>query len=111
MPNFKPHNYGQSAMVVINFEEQLALDPFALTLHHLIEDHIDLSVFHEKYSNESGGHAAYNPAILLRIIFATDWKRRRVGSALGRYYYSHRMFVVEPGLASIGTNKALSRFS
>ena len=68
MPNFKPHNYDQSAMVVINFEEQLALDPFALTLHHLIDNHIDLSVFYEKYNNESGGRAAYNPSILLKII-------------------------------------------
>lgn len=68
MPNFKPHNYDQSAMVVINFEEQLALDPFALTLHHLIDNHIDLSVFYEKYSNDAGGRAAYNPSILLKII-------------------------------------------
>lgn len=68
MPNFKPHNYDQSAMVVINFEEQLALDPFALTLHHLIDNSIDLSAFHDKYNNDAGGRAAYNPAILLKIV-------------------------------------------
>ena len=50
MPNFKPHNYDQTAMIVVNFEEQLALDPFALTLHHLIENSIDLTVFYEKYN-------------------------------------------------------------
>jgi transposase len=68
MPNFKPDNYDQSAMVVINFEEQLELDPFALTLHHLIENSIDLSVFYEKYNNDAGGRAAYNPSILLKIV-------------------------------------------
>lgn len=68
MPNFKPHNYDQSAMVVINFEEQLALDPFALTLHHLIDNSIDLSAFHDKYNNDAGGRAAYNPSILLKIV-------------------------------------------
>ena len=68
MPNFKPHNYDQSAMVVINFEEQLELDRFALTLHYLIDNSIDLSVFYEKYKNDSGGRSAYNPSILLKII-------------------------------------------
>jgi transposase len=68
MPNFKPDNYDQSAMVVIIFEEQLELDPFALTLHHLIDNSIDLSVFYAKYSNDGGGRAAYNPSILLKIV-------------------------------------------
>lgn len=68
MPNFKPDNYNQTAMVVVNFEEQLALDPFALTLHHLIDKHIDLSVFYAKYKNDGGGRSAYNPSILLKII-------------------------------------------
>lgn len=68
MPNFKPDNYNQTAMVVVNFEEQLALDPFALTLHHLIDKHIDLSVFYAKYKNDRGGRSAYNPSILLKII-------------------------------------------
>ncbi len=68
MPNFKPHSYDQFAMGLINFDEQFALDPFALTLHHLIDNSIGLSAFHEKYNNDAGGRAAYNPAILLKII-------------------------------------------
>tara|TARA_R110002072_G_scaffold977_18_gene8100 strand:- start:1225 stop:2385 length:1161 start_codon:yes stop_codon:yes gene_type:complete len=68
MPNFKPDDYAQSAMVVVNFEEQLALDPFALTLHHLIDNSIDLSAFYEKYKNDGGGRAAYNPSIMLKIV-------------------------------------------
>lgn len=68
MPNFKPYNYDQTAMVVVNFQEQLQLDPFALALHRLIDHHIDLSAFHEKYKNDAGGRSAYDPAILLKII-------------------------------------------
>ncbi len=68
MPNFKPYNYDQTAMVVVNFEEQLQENPFALTLHHLIDQKIDLSVFHDKYKNERSGRTAYDPAILLKII-------------------------------------------
>jgi transposase len=68
MPNFRPDNYDQSVMMVLNFLDQLELDRFAFTLHHLIDNRIDLSAFHEKYKNDGGGRAAYNPAIMLKII-------------------------------------------
>jgi hypothetical protein len=42
---------------------------------------------------------------------ATAWMKRRVDSKLGKYYYSHRMSVVEPVFANIGTQKGLNRFS
>ena len=35
---------------------------------------------------------------------------RWVDSKLGKYYYSHRMSVVEPVFANIGTNTRLNRF-
>lgn len=68
MPNFKKYNYDQSTMVVINFEEQLQPHTFEFTLHRLIDDHIDLSAFHDKYKNDYAGRYAYDPAILLKII-------------------------------------------
>lgn len=68
MPNFKPYNHDQSAMIVINFQDQLQSDTFEYTLHHLINDRLDLSVFYPSYNNDSGGRTAYGPAILLRII-------------------------------------------
>jgi transposase len=68
MPNFKKYNYDQTAMVVINFEEQLQPNTFEFTLHRLIDNHIDLSTFYDKYKNDAGGRSAYNPAILLKVI-------------------------------------------
>lgn len=68
MPNFKKYNYSQSTMVVINFEEQLQPNTFEFTLHQLIDNHIDLSAFYDKYNNDTGGRSAYDPAILLKII-------------------------------------------
>lgn len=41
----------------------------------------------------------------------TDWMKHRVDSPLGKLIYSHRMSVVEPLFANIGTNKRLNRFS
>lgn len=68
MPNFKKYSYDQTAMVVINFEEQIQPGTFEYTLHKLIDNHINLSAFYEKYSNDAGGRSAYDPAILLKII-------------------------------------------
>jgi transposase len=41
----------------------------------------------------------------------TDWMKERVDSERGKHIYSHRMSVVEPVFANIGTNKGLNRFS
>ncbi len=41
----------------------------------------------------------------------TDWMKHRVDSQKGKQIYSHRMSVVEPVFANIGTNKKLNRFS
>lgn len=74
MPNFKKYSYDQTTMVVINFEEQLRPGTFEFTLHHLIDSRIDLSAFHQKYHNDAGGRAAYDPAILLKIILFAYFK-------------------------------------
>ena len=41
----------------------------------------------------------------------TDWMKHRVDSGKGKLIYSHRMSVVEPVFANIGTQKRLNRFS
>lgn len=68
MANFKKSSYAQDAMVVVNFEHQIQQEPFAATLHALIDNHINLNAFYEKYKNDTGGRAAYDPAILLKIV-------------------------------------------
>lgn len=68
MPNYKPYNYDQTSMVVINYQDQLQPGTFEFTLHHLIDKRIDLSVFYPRYKNDDTGRPAYDPAILLKII-------------------------------------------
>ena len=68
MPKFIPYDHNQSAMVVINFEDQIQPGTFEYALHYLIEEKLDLSVFDPEYLNEEGGRPAYDPAILLKII-------------------------------------------
>lgn len=68
MPNFKKTDINQSAFVAIHFADQIHPGTFEYTLHYLIEEHIDLTPFHEYYSNDGGGRSAYDPAIMLKII-------------------------------------------
>ena len=68
MPNYKPYNYNQSSMVVINYQEQLQPGTFEHALHHLIDTRLDLRVFYPRYNNDETGRPAYDPVILLKII-------------------------------------------
>ena len=68
MPKFKPYNYDQSTMIVINFRDQLQPGTFEFAVHHLVDTKLDLSLFYPEYNNEDGGRPAYDPALLLKII-------------------------------------------
>ena len=68
MPKYMPHDYNQSAMVVINYLEQLQPGTFEHAIHYLIDHKLDLSISHCKYQNEDKDRPAYDPAVLLKII-------------------------------------------
>jgi transposase len=68
MPKFKPYNYKQTAMIALNYEDQLQAGTFEYAIHYLIENKLDLSVFYPRYQNDDNGRPAYDPAILLKII-------------------------------------------
>ncbi len=68
MPRFKPYDYNQDAMVVINYKDQLQPGTFEHAVHYLVDNKLDLSVFYPKYKNDETGCPAYDPALLLKII-------------------------------------------
>lgn len=74
MPNYKPYNYDQTEMVAINYMEQLQPGTFEHALFHLVETKLDLSIFDERYKNESGGRAAYDPGLLLKVVLYAYYK-------------------------------------
>ncbi|MCF6225595.1 MAG: hypothetical protein L3J22_04740 [Xanthomonadales bacterium] len=55
MPNFIPYDHNQSAMVVINYHDQLQPGSFESAIHYLIERKLDISVFYPSYKNEENG--------------------------------------------------------
>jgi len=68
MPKYISYDYNQHTMIAINFEEQLQSGTFEHAIHYLIENKLDLSIFHPDFKNDNGGRPAYDPAILLKII-------------------------------------------
>jgi len=75
MPRFQNYDYRQHIMLAINLEEQLQPGTFEHALHYLIDNKIDLSVFHEHYSNDVTGRRAYDPALLLKIVLFAYYKK------------------------------------
>jgi len=68
MPKYKPVDFDQITMIPVDFNQQIIEGTFEHTLHHLIEERLDLSIFDHRYKNEKTGASAYNPKHLLKII-------------------------------------------
>ena len=68
MAKFKPYNYDQLVMLPISLEDQLEPGTLEYTINTLVEKHIDLSVFENRYQNDETGATAFNPKVLLKVI-------------------------------------------
>ena len=68
MPRYKPYEYDQLMMVPVYLEEQLMPGTLEYTIHEVIEERVDTSIFDEKYRNDETGRNAYDPKVLLKVI-------------------------------------------
>jgi len=68
MAKYKPYDFDQMVMLPISLQNQLEPGTLEYTLNELVENHIDLSVFEERYQNDETGATAINPKILLKVI-------------------------------------------
>jgi transposase len=68
MARYKEYDYSQGKFVSIHFDRQILPGTFEYTLHYLMENEIDLSLFDSRYQNDETGAPAYDPAVLLKII-------------------------------------------
>lgn len=68
MARYKEYDYSQGKLIPIHFDKQIIPGTFEHTLHYIINNEIDLSVFDLRYQNDETGAPAYDPAILLKII-------------------------------------------
>lgn len=68
MARYRQYDYSQGKFIPVHFDKQILPGTFEYTLHYLIDNEIDLSVFDLRYCNDDTGAPAYDPAILLKII-------------------------------------------
>lgn len=68
MAKYKDYDYSQGRFIPVYFDKQIIPGTFEHTLHYLIDNEIDLSIFDLRYQNDETGAPAYDPAILLKII-------------------------------------------
>jgi len=68
MARYREYDYSQGKFIPIFFDKQILPGTFEHTLHYLIDQEIDLSIFEGRYNNDETGAPAYDPAILLKII-------------------------------------------
>jgi len=68
MAQYKPFNYKQEMLVPVCLEDQLLPGTLEYTIHTLIENETDMSVFDARYNNDETGCRAYDPKILLKSV-------------------------------------------
>ncbi len=68
MAKFKPLNENQLVMLPISLQNQLVPGTLEHTISELVDKHLDLSVFDERYNNDETGAAAIHPKVLLKVI-------------------------------------------
>ena len=66
MARYEEYDYGQGKFIPIQFDRQILPGTFEHTLHYLIDNELDLSIFDLRYQNDETGATAYDPAIIRR---------------------------------------------
>ena len=68
MARYKPYDLDQDKFIPVSYRDQILPGTFEHTLCEVIDQHVDLSVFESRYSNDETGRLAYDPAVLLKIV-------------------------------------------
>jgi len=69
MARYKDYSYSQGIMIPVDFTKQIVPGTLEHTIHWLVDNKIDLSGIEKKYKNDATGAPAYDPKLLLKIIF------------------------------------------
>src|ERR1043166_5298857 len=68
MPRYKPYDYAQLQMVPVALDDQLLPGTLEHAIHYLVEQRLDLTIFHARFHNDDTGCRAYDPKVLLKVI-------------------------------------------
>ena len=85
MARYKPYDVDQGKFIPVSFDRQILPGTFEYVVNELVEHHIDLSLFAQRYHNDETGRLAYDPAVLLKIVVFGYYKglisSRRIADA------------------------------
>ena len=68
MARYKPYNLKQDKMIPLSYADQIVPGSFESALNEIVEEHLELAVFEQRYRNDETGRLAYNPKVLLKIV-------------------------------------------
>jgi transposase len=68
MARFKPYDLDQHKLIPVCYRDQILPGSFEHALNEIVEEHIDLTPFEDRYANDETGRLAYDPAVLLKIV-------------------------------------------
>jgi transposase len=74
MPRYKPYDLNQAKMIPLSYADQIVEGSFEHALNEIVEEHLDLTVFNHRYSNDETGRPAYDPKILLKVVLYGYYK-------------------------------------
>jgi transposase len=74
MARYKPYELQQGKFIPLSFADQILPGSFEHTLNELLEKHLDLSIFEQRYCNDATGRVAYDSAVLLKIVLYGYYK-------------------------------------
>lgn len=70
MARYIDSSFKQSKLIPIVLSQQITPGTFEFTVSYLIDEHLDMSIFDDRYRNDETGRLAYHPAMLLRVILS-----------------------------------------
>jgi hypothetical protein len=84
MARYKPYDLNQAKMIALSYADQIVEGSFEHALNEIVEEHLDLTVFEKRYSNDETGRLAYDPKILLKVVLYCSTAITRASSPAGR---------------------------
>lgn len=68
MARYKSYDLKQTKMIPLCYSDQLLVGSFEHALNEIVEEHLDMSIFERRYSNDATGRLAYDPKLMLKIV-------------------------------------------
>ena len=69
MAHYKEYNQAQGQFISIDFDSQIKKGTFEYALNYIIDNIIDLSCFEAEIKNDETGAPAFDPQVMLKIVF------------------------------------------